>query len=227
MTEQTYLVLIRDGKLALAVAAALQDRLAEDGATGMALVPSSRGRDFAVTGSWDYLRQAVWCGGTQPQVVALHEDGLLEMLESLGLRAYVGVPEDQDWQVLHFGGACGAMLLPVATGRDLVDAVADYSPWQDYATPAVATPAGRARRKPGLVSVGPLSRKLAIAAVAAPLLTVGLPIAAAAAQTATPQAPAAPRRPPVLCRQRPPRRPRLPVPPPVRCPSSPRVPPRR
>ncbi len=194
MTEQTYLVLIRDGKLALAMAAALQQRLAEDGAGGMALVPSTRCADFASIGpaSREYLRQAVWCGGTQAQVVTLYEDGLVSVLESLGLCAYIGVPEDHDWRVLHFDGAGGAMLLPVATARDLVDAVAEYTPWHEYAAAAVVPTSRRAVRRSRLVPAGPLSRRLAIVGVAAPLLTVGLPVAVAAAQTAAPQAPAAP-----------------------------------
>ena len=188
ITQQTYLVLIRDGGLALAVAAALQDRLTLDSAGGVALVPATRGADFGDTG-WDYLRQAAGCGGRQPQVVALHEDGLLGMLEALGLCAYVGVSEDQDWRVLHWDSDAGAMLLPVTTGRDLVAAVADHTPWHEHATAAAAPLAGRAVRKPRLVHPGPLSRKLALAAVAAPLLTVGLPAAVAAAQTTAPQAP--------------------------------------
>lgn len=191
MTEQTYLVLIRDGQLALAVGAALEERFAQDGVQGLALVPSVRGADFGGIGesSRDYLRQA-GRNGTEPQIVALYEDGLLGMLESLGLCAYVGVPGDQDWRIMHWDGAGGAMLLPVVTARDLVDAVVDYTPWHDHAT---ATPrAGRTARRPRLAPAGPLSRKLAFVAVAAPLLTVGLPIAAAAAQPAAAQAPAPP-----------------------------------
>ena len=42
MTSQTYLILIRDGRLALAVGAALEDRLLRDGYSGMALVPTVR-----------------------------------------------------------------------------------------------------------------------------------------------------------------------------------------
>lgn len=49
MTPQTYVILISDGSLALAVGAALEDRLARDGYSALALVPA-RGLDFADAG---------------------------------------------------------------------------------------------------------------------------------------------------------------------------------
>ena len=208
MTQQVYLILIRDGSLALAAGAALEERLGADGHPGMALVPARRGTDFADQGDGpdlDYAAKVVRGGGPTPQVVALYEDGLLDMLQTLGLAAYVGVPDHHDWRIIHFDDAAtaGAMLLPVVTGRDLVDAVAAHVPWDQYATPEPMATAHRRRttgssrqagpnRKPGTLPPSPLARRLAIASVAVPLLTVGLPITAAAAQTANSQAPAAP-----------------------------------
>ena len=43
MSSQTYLVLIREGRLALAVATELEERLARDGHDAVALVPAVRG----------------------------------------------------------------------------------------------------------------------------------------------------------------------------------------
>jgi hypothetical protein len=88
MRSQVYLVLIRDGRLALTVGAALENRLLRDGHSAMALVPVVRGREFADS---DYRRQLA-SAGHAPQVVTLYEDGLLDRLASLGLPAYVGVP---------------------------------------------------------------------------------------------------------------------------------------
>src|ERR671936_649901 len=99
MTQQVYLILIRDGSLALAAGTALEERLAVDGHPGMALVPARRGTDFADQGDGpdlDYLAKAIRGGGSAPQVVALYEDGLLDMLQTLGLAAYVGVPDDHN-----------------------------------------------------------------------------------------------------------------------------------
>ena len=202
MTQQTYLILIRDGRLALSAGAALEDQLAADGHRGMTLVPSRRGTDFADGTDLGYLRQASLWGGTTPQLVALYEDGLLDMLRSLGLVAYVGVPADHDWGIIHTDDttAAGVMLLPVATARDLVDAIAAHTPWHQYATPqaasAAATRSATAHRRRGPASgrraavlpASPLARRLAIASVTVPLITVGLPVAAAAASTAAPQA---------------------------------------
>ena len=203
MTQQTYLILIRDGRLALSAGAALEDQLAADGHRGVTLVPTRRGTDFADGMDPGYLRQASLWGGTAPQVVALYEDGLLDMLRSLGLAAYVGVPADHDWRIIQTDGttATGVMLLPVTTGRDLVDAIAAHTPWHEYATPqaAAATRIAAAHRHRGTASGrrvpvppgSPLARRLAIAGVAVPLITVGLPVAAAAASTASPQTGAA------------------------------------
>jgi hypothetical protein len=176
MTPETYLILIRDGRLALAVGAALEDRLQADGRYAVALVPSARGGELG----GDHLRQAyqssLW-RSQSPQVVALFEDGLLETLETLGLAAYVGVPRDQGWQVINWGEN-GAMMLPVASARDLVEAVADYSPWHSFA------------RQPS-VSRPERTRKLAMARLAGPLLLGALPAAAAAAVASAPVAVAA------------------------------------
>jgi hypothetical protein len=183
LTQQTYLVLISDGQLALAVAAALQERLARDGHRTLALVPSWRGADPGVLGA---LGQAAWRAEPRPLVVAAWEDGLLGLLESLGLRAYVGVPENHDWRVLHFDGGGGAMLLPVATARDLVESVADCTPWDHFAAAGAADvpQAHASARKRGLAVAGPLARRIAVAGVAGPLL-LGLPVAVAAAQAAS------------------------------------------
>src|SRR6202035_957702 len=104
MTPQTYMILISDGSLALAVGAALEDRLASDGHSALALVPA-RGLDFADAAS--HRRLGTWQArpgrsSRAPQVVALYEDGLLKRLESLGLAAYVGVPHEEEWRVVHW-----------------------------------------------------------------------------------------------------------------------------
>jgi hypothetical protein len=176
---QTYLILINDGTLALAVGAALEDRLSEDGHNAVALVPATRGTAF---GDADYQRyRAAGRLGPEartPMVVALHEDGLLDGLESLGLAAYVGVPEDQDWRIVQWDDHVGAMMLPIATPRDLVEAVAENTPW----SLAPETEAAASRRRWALPN-GSVSRKAAIAGIAAaPLLAIGIPWAASAQQ---------------------------------------------
>ncbi len=189
MTSQTYLILIRDGRLALAVGAALEDRLLRDGYSAMALVPTVRGPEFADAdyhrhfGMWQAGRPRV---GRGPLVVALYEDGLMKRLESLGLAAYVGVPREEEWRIVHWDNDAGAIMLPVATARDLVDAVADHTPWSKYAaagskvTPLFRRSASRA----GHGGTPMLSRKIAVASVAGPLLFVGLPSVAAASANA-------------------------------------------
>jgi hypothetical protein len=121
MRSQIYLIMIRDGRLALTVGAALEDRMLRDGHSAMALVPAVRGPEFADSDCRRHL-------GRAPHVVALHEDGLLADLASLGLPAYVGVPHDEEPQIARWADDSGAIMLPVATARDLVDAVADYTP---------------------------------------------------------------------------------------------------
>jgi hypothetical protein len=187
MTSHTYLILIRDGRLALAVGAALEERLLRDGHEALALVPAVRGLEFADAGD---LRRP-WAGqvgpgrpSPAPQVVALYEDGLLKRLESLGLAAYVGVPNEEEWRIVHWDNDIGAMLLPVATARDLVDAVARHTPWSREAQKVsnVASLHGRDGRW-ALGAPPALSRKLAVASavgVAGSLLLVGVPPAGAA-----------------------------------------------
>src|SRR6266851_8245462 len=191
MAPQTYFILMKNGRLALAVGAALEERLLRDGHCAVALVLASGGLGSAGAGP-----DVRWCqaeSGGAPQVVALYEDGLLERLDALGLAAYVGVPPEEQWGVVHWDNGAGAILLPVASARDLVDAVADRTPWSDYAVePADADgeqecedaddAAGREvawlRRAdapwPGLRWRPGLSRGLLIAGVACPLLAVGL-----------------------------------------------------
>lgn len=131
-SPQTYLILIKDDDLALALGEALEDRLMRDGHSAVALVPAVRGADFADVAE-EWLHQARQLdsapSGPLPQLVALYEDGLLQRLEPLGLPAYVGVPRSQKWRVLPWGEDSGAMLLPVATARDMVGAVAAHTPW--------------------------------------------------------------------------------------------------
>lgn len=132
---QTYLILIRDDSMALALGEALEERLLADGHSAAALVPAVRGADFASSAT-DWLDQAraldSSLGGQPPHLVALQEDGLLELLEPLGLAAYVGVPQGQELRVVPWGEDAGAMLLPVATARELVEAVAAHTPWSRY-----------------------------------------------------------------------------------------------
>jgi hypothetical protein len=193
MTSQTYLILIRDARLALAVGTALEDRLLADGHRALALVPAARRPELAGPG---YRKQfGTWQTGPghtsrAPQVVALYEDGLLTRLESLGLAAYVGVPPHEQWRVVHWGNGAGAILLPVATARGLVEAVADHTPWPQYAArvPKAASLRRREFRWAGSGGPSALPRKIAIAGVAGPLVLAGLPAAAAAASGAA-QAP--------------------------------------
>jgi uncharacterized membrane protein YgcG len=162
---QTYLIHFRDRQLALAIGAELEDRLARDGRPAVALVPA--GDTLGLT------RAA-------PQVVALYEEGLLSRLESLGLTAYVGVCPEEEAGVVRWAHG-GAMLLPVATARDLVDAVADHTPWRASAASMTqfASSTLRFAGAPGPARPA-LSRKLAVAGIAGPLLLTGLPAAAAA-----------------------------------------------
>lgn len=131
-SPQTYLILIRDGDLALGLGEALEDRLLADGHSAVALVPAVRGGDFADVAE-EWLRRARQLApeqdGPMPQLVALHEDGLLQRLEPLGLAAYIGIPRSQEWRVVPWGEDSGAMLLPVSTARDMVAAVAAHVPW--------------------------------------------------------------------------------------------------
>jgi hypothetical protein len=196
MRSQIYLILIRDGSLALTVGAGLENRLLRDGSRAMALVPTVRGPEFADA---DYLRHlAIWRSGSEPvgqapQVVALYEDGLLANLASLGLPAYVGVRDGDEPRIARWAGGPGAIMLPVATARDLVDAIADHTPWSRYAAglPVVEYPAAGAAaapvvpgaRQPGHGRPSVRSRRVvAVASVAAgPLLLAGLPPVAIAA----------------------------------------------
>ena len=62
-------------------------------------------------------------------MVAFYEEGRLEWLEEQQLTAYLGIPADQERGIVRWGNDGGAILLPVSTARDLVDAVADHTPW--------------------------------------------------------------------------------------------------
>jgi hypothetical protein len=196
MRSQIYLVLIRDGSLALAVGAGLENRLLRDGSRAMALVPAVRGPEFADSGYGRQLamrRPGSAPVGHGPQVVALYEDGLLADLASLGLPAYVGVRDGGEPRVVRWAGGPGAIMLPVATARDLVDAVADHTPWSRYAAGlasagdplagAGAAPVVPGARQPGHDRLSARSRRVVtVASVAAgPLLLAGLPPAAIAA----------------------------------------------
>ncbi len=194
MRSQIYLVLIRDGRLALTVGAALEDRLLRDGYRAMALVPAVRGPEFADSDCRRHL--ATWRSGSEsvshaPQVVALYEDGILADLASLGLPAYVGVGPGEEPQIARWADDSGAIMLPVATARDLVDAVADHTPWSRYAADlpparypvvrAKATPVVRRSRQSGHGGSPVRSRKIVtVASVAGPLLLAGVPSAAIA-----------------------------------------------
>jgi hypothetical protein len=120
-------------------------------------------------------------------VVAVQEEGLLGRLEALGLAAYVGVPLDEDWRVIRWDSQAGAIMLPVASARDLVDAVADHTPWPEYAAAQNRTSSGARRGSRWAGAGGPagLGRKIAVAGAAGPLL-LGLHAAAAAAAVSAP-----------------------------------------
>ena len=188
-SPQTYLILIKDGSLALAVGAALEDRLLRDGHCSLSLVPAVRGPDFADTVDDRNLatRFGPRAATRPPHVVALYEDGLLPRLESLGLAAYIGVPREEDWRIVRWDQGTGAMMLPVASARDLVDAVAEHTPWS-------LDPGGGPSRRGdarGAWSTSPiLSRKVAAASFAGPLLLVGIPSIAGLASSGPAQLPA-------------------------------------
>lgn len=181
MTAQIYLIMIGDGRLALAIADTLKVRLSADGHDALVLVPSVRG--LTPTAENDRMWQADrWPDGRRLRLVTVYEDGLLERLEALRLAAYVAVPVDQDWRVIRWGDQAGAIMLPVASARDLVDAVADHTPWWQYAAPE---PVGRGSRRAGAAGPAALGRKIAAAGAAGPLL-LGAHAAAAAAAVSAP-----------------------------------------
>ena len=126
LTTQSYLILMRDAHLAVAVGSALEDRLTGDGHDALALVPAGHWQERARPGPGS-LRAGDGRAAKAPQVVARYKEGLQEWLEALGLPAYVGVPPEEDGGIVRWGGDSGAVLLPVATARDLVDAVADHT----------------------------------------------------------------------------------------------------
>jgi hypothetical protein len=172
MTVQTYLIHLRDRQLALAVGAELEDRLARAGRDAVALVPAGDGLGLTRAAGQHRASRGSYAGA--PHVVALYEDGLLETLESLGLTAYVGVCPGEEPGTVRWGDG-GAILLPVATARELVDAVAEHSPWAAHAARLSGQPSHARSRK--LAVAG-------IAGVAGPLLLAGLPATAAAASPA-------------------------------------------
>jgi hypothetical protein len=194
MGSQIYLVLIRDGRLALAVGAALEDRLLRDGHGAMAVVPTVRGPEFTASDGRRHL--GAWRTGSaadrRPQVVGLYEDGLLESLATLGLPAYVGVRDGDEPRIARWADGLGAIMVPVGTARDLVDAVADHTPWSQHAAglPPARYRAGKAAafialgdRQAGRDGQPPQSRRTVAAAsiAAVPLLLAGLPTIAMAA----------------------------------------------
>jgi len=189
---QPYLILIGNSRLASAVGAALEDRLLRDGYPAIAVAAGPGEMECEAR-----LREHRHGGRSTPEplVVALYADGLLPWLASLGLGAYVGVPERVGRQVVSWGNGLGAMMLPVASARDLVEAVASHTPWSAFGEAPAPADADLPPAFGGRVTgqqiqpsparpVGPLgfSRKLAVAGIAAaPLLVAGLPAAASAA----------------------------------------------
>src|SRR5215469_7482604 len=182
MAVQPYLIHLRERHLALAIGAELEERLARDGREAIALVPA--GDEFALTGANGRGRGVSRGSYGAPHVVALYEEGLLATLESLGLTAYVGVRPEEEPRAVRWASG-GAILLPVGTARDLIDAVADHTPWAAHAA-RLAKFASASRREAILPGPTPpaLSRKLAVAGIASPLLLVGLPAAAVGATPA-------------------------------------------
>src|SRR5215472_15627206 len=185
MTARTYLILIEDVDLALAVGAALEDRMAKDGYRAVALVPTPSGHLSTLTGQLvgaGPRPPGISPGSARPHVVALYEDGLLGWLKSVGLPAYVGIPDGEERRVIDWGNGAGAMLLPVSSARDLVNAVGRYAPWPNY----VGAPSASAVHADGVARPGARSslyRKLAVAGVTGPMVLAGLPLASAAAAT--------------------------------------------
>jgi hypothetical protein len=185
MTVRTYLILIEDLDLAVAVGDALEQRLARDGHRALAFVPTPYGQLSTLTGQpvgTGPGPSGSWPASGRPHIVAVYQDGLLDWLKSVGLPAYIGVPNLEEWQVIDWGNGAGAMLLPVTSARDLVEAVARYTPWWRYAGAQSATAAQaygvvRSSARPALY------RKLAVAGVAGPMVLAGLPLATAAAAT--------------------------------------------
>lgn len=194
---QTYWVVIRDGRLALAVAGALEECLARARQPAIVIAQaaadllSARGSDRDQ--SWPAFQLPA---GLRPHLVTLYEDGLLGRLEELGAAAYVGMPKTQEPRVVRWGDDAGAIMLPVASARDLVDMVAAYTPWQDFAVagPEPALPArdpappARPGRRAAAAKPAAVARSIAAAAATGPLLLAGIPAAAAAAAPASPSA---------------------------------------
>jgi hypothetical protein len=174
---QTYLILIRDASAALAIGEALEHRLLQDGHDAVALVPAVRGAEFADTGAeWLQAARRLDPGMAKrpPHLVALYEDGLLERLEPLQLATYVGVHEQENWRLVPWGQDCGAMMLPVSTARDIVSAVAAYTPWS-RATKITADAAFRRRTEASWAWRGSadLSSKIAAASYGRPTRPLG------------------------------------------------------
>ena len=144
MTAQIYLVMIRDDRLALTVAGALKARLLGDGHDALVLVPSARALTPASQNDADQAWSADrWPDARRLRLVTVYEHGLLERLEALGLAAYVAVPPDQDGRVIRWAGPARAIMLPVASARDLVDAVAEFGAAQRDAALAAGEPLKR------------------------------------------------------------------------------------
>jgi hypothetical protein len=174
---QTYLILIKDAGLALAVGEELEDRLLRDGHNAVALVPAVRGAGFAETGEdWLQVARGLDPGIAMrpPHLVTLYEEGLLERLEPLRLATYVGVPKAQNWRLVPWGQDGGAMLLPVSTARDMVSAVAAYTPWS-RATKVTADAAYRRRSEASWAWRGSadLSSRIAAASYGRPINPLG------------------------------------------------------
>jgi hypothetical protein len=190
LTPQPYIILIRNSRLAATIGAALEVRLLRDGHRAIAIAAAP---DELGCGGRLHEQYVDGASGREPLVVALYEDGLLSGLASSGFAAYVGVPQDTGRRLVSWDNGLGAILLPVVSARDLVEAVARHTPWSALgqaganAEQPVAF-GSRDLRQPIQTSpsrpAGPitLSRKLAVAGIAAaPLLVAGLPAAASAA----------------------------------------------
>ncbi|MGO9080021.1 MAG: hypothetical protein ACLQDY_13405, partial [Streptosporangiaceae bacterium] len=175
---ETYLVLLRNPRLARAVGTALEEMLAAEDRDALALVPPVRGTGFA---QWvaspapaDRQRLRAWCAGNLPAggapvLVGLDEDGLADWLRRLRLAAYIGIPPGQGEPAgLLLGGRAGEQLnqssrvrlIPVTTLSDLIEAVAaataPLSPAAQGQEAWAADPAAASPARPG-------SRRLRIA----------------------------------------------------------------
>jgi nucleoid-associated protein YgaU len=184
---QTYLVVLRNARVARAAATALEGLHEARGDRAAALVPPARGSGFArwVASPLPAERQRLteWCAaylpsGGAPLLVGLDEDGLASQLDRLSLTACIGVPPRGAAAMRPTGATGGRVqLVPATTVRELLQAVLATA-----GCPAQAPPVRTVRPGP-LHRVPAAPTRAGLAGLAGALAIAGAaPAAAAAAQ---------------------------------------------